>query len=195
MPDPVHWDERYSKGDTPWDTGQPSSELQRVLTEDQIGPCAALEIGCGTGANAVYLAQQRFQVNAVDVSPLAVAAARGRATAAGVEIRFVVGDVLECPELVGPFAFFFERGVYHHMRTVDLQGYLRVLERILRPGALGLVLAGNARLPRTGPPVVAEEEIRRELGSLFEIVRLREFYFDADDSGRPLGWSCLLKRR
>jgi len=107
----------------------------------------------------------------------------------------VVGDILQCPELVGPFGFFFERGVYHHMRTVDLQGYLRVLERLWPPGALGLVLAGNARLPRTGPPVVAEEEIRRELGRLFEIVRLREFHFDADAGGRPLGWSCLLKRR
>jgi len=82
MTDPVRWDERYQTGDTPWDTGQPSSELQRVLTEDQIGPCAALEIGCGTGTNAVYLAQQGFELTAVDVSPLAVATAQARATAA-----------------------------------------------------------------------------------------------------------------
>jgi hypothetical protein len=62
---------------------------------------------------------------------------------------------------------------------------------------MGLVLTGNARLPRSGPPVVSDEEIRRELGGLFELVRLREFYFDAvqEMEERPLGWSCFLKRR
>jgi SAM-dependent methyltransferase len=197
MSDPVNWDERYQTGNTPWNTGHPSTELQRVLTEDKVKPCATLEIGCGTGVNAVFLAEQGFAVTAVDVSPLAVDRARERAAAAGVQVRFVVGDVLNCPALAGPFGFFFDRGVYHHLRTFDLAGYLRTLEKVLKPGAMGLVLTGNARLPRSGPPVVSDEEIRRELGGLFELVRLREFYFDAvqEMEERPLGWSCFLKRR
>jgi hypothetical protein len=60
------------------------------------------------------------------------------------------------------------------------------------------VLAGNAHEPHEpGPPVVSEEEIRAELGSLFDIVGLREFRFDqVEQGGGPfLGWSCLLRRR
>jgi 2-polyprenyl-3-methyl-5-hydroxy-6-metoxy-1,4-benzoquinol methylase len=189
------WENRYRTNDIPWDTGQPSSELLRVVTEDAIQPCAALEVGCGTGTNAIWLAQQGFDVTAVDISQLAIERARAKATAAGVSVRFMVGNLATMPELVGPFDFLFDRGLYHILRTVDLPGYLRILERTVNPGALGLVLTGNARLPRTGPPIVSEDEIRAELGRLFEIVRLREIQFDPVGGQTHLGWSCLLRRQ
>lgn len=53
MADAARWEERYRTGDTPWDTGQPSSELQRVIAEEQISPCRTIELGCGSGTNAV----------------------------------------------------------------------------------------------------------------------------------------------
>jgi SAM-dependent methyltransferase len=195
MSEVERWEARYRTSDTPWDTGRPSTELQRVLTEDRIAPCPALELGCGTGTNAVWLAQRGFDVTGLDISPLAVEHAQLRAAATGAKVRFLTADVLAAPDVGGPFGFFFDRGCYHIVREVDLAAYLRLLERALLPGAVGLVLAGNARLPRTGPPVVREEEIRRELGQLFEVVRLREFQFDADSDGDPhLGWSCLLRK-
>jgi SAM-dependent methyltransferase len=191
------WEMRYQTGDTPWETGYPSTELQRVIAEDQIAPCPALELGCGTGVNAVWLAQRGFDVTALDISPLAVERARQRAAAAGVSVHFLLADVLASPDVGGPFGFVFDRGCYHILREEDLAGYLGLLERALRPGATGLVLAGNARLPRTGPPVVTEEEIRTELGRLLEVVRLREFRWDPapGDGGPHLGWSCLLRKR
>jgi SAM-dependent methyltransferase len=78
MSDVSRWNQRYEKGDTPWDTGQPSSELQRVVAELALRPCRALELGCGTGANAVWLAQQGFDVTALDLSNWAVERARQR---------------------------------------------------------------------------------------------------------------------
>jgi SAM-dependent methyltransferase len=196
MSDTERWETRYRTGDVPWDTGRPSSELQRVIAEDRIAPCPALELGCGTGTNAVWLAERGIDVTAVDISSLAIERARQRAAAAGANVRLLTADVLTGPDVGGPFSFFFDRGCYHIVRELDLAAYLRLLERALRLGATGLVLTGNARLPRTGPPVVSEEEIRRELGALFEVVRLREFQFDeAGDSERHLGWSCLLRRR
>jgi SAM-dependent methyltransferase len=199
MSDLTRWEERYEKGDTPWDTGQPSSELQRVVAEVPITTRRAIELGCGTGANAVWLAQQHFDVTAVDLSPLAIERAQQRAAAGGVSVRFLVADVL-CPpdELVGPFDFLFDRGCYHAVRREDVAAYLETIRRLTRPGALGLVLAGNAREPHDpGPPVVTEEQIRAELGSVFDIVRLREFRFDqVEEVGRQfLGWSCLMRRR
>jgi methyl halide transferase len=192
-----HWDTRYRTGNTPWETGHPSTELQRVITEDKIAPCPALELGCGTGGNAVWLAQRGFDVTALDISPLAIERARQRAAAAGANVRFLAADLVAGPDVGGPFGFFFDRGCYHIVRELDLTAYLRLLERALRPGATGLVLAGNASRPRTGPPVVTEEQIRGELGRLFEVVRVREFQFDPtpEDGGPHLGWSCLLRRR
>jgi SAM-dependent methyltransferase len=200
MSDVTSWDERYARGETPWDTGQPSSELRRVLPEISLRPCRALELGCGSGANAVWLAQQGFDVTAVDLSPRAVEQARRRAEAAGARVRFLVADVLQPPpELTGAFDFFFDRGCYHAVRRENVAAYLETLRRLTHPGTLGLILAGNAREPHEpGPPVVSEEQIRSELGTLFEIVRLREFRFDqAAEPGVPqfLAWSCLLRRR
>src|SRR5947209_8671417 len=111
MSETGHWDERYVKGDVPWDTGRPSSELQRVVRSTPVAPCRALELGCGTGASAVWLAQQGFDVTAVDLSPVALERARRRADSARAAVRFVEADVLRPPEgLAGPFDFFFDRG-------------------------------------------------------------------------------------
>jgi SAM-dependent methyltransferase len=198
MTDAIRWNERYQSGETPWDTGHPSSELARVVSEAAIAPCRAVELGCGTGTNAIWLAQQGFDVTAVDGSTLAIERATQRASAAGVVVQFQVADVLAPPQDTGgTFDFFFDRGCYHAVRRVNVAAYLQTLRLVTRPGSLGLVLAGNAREPHDpGPPVVTEAEIRAELGLAFEIVKLREFYFDQVESVgvQFLAWSCLLRR-
>ncbi len=197
MSETEHWERRYREGDSPWDTGHPSEELLRVVRAEGIAPCLAIELGCGTGANSVWLAQQGFDVTAVDLVPLALERARERARAAGVSVRFLAADVLNPPNLGGPYHFFFDRGCYHVVRRVDLNRYLQTLQQLAAPGAQGLVLAGNAKEPHSpGPPVVTEEEIRSELGRVFEIVWLREFRFDSPPGReeRILAWSCLLRK-
>jgi hypothetical protein len=52
-----------------FDPGEPSRELRRVLNEAWFGPCRTLELGCGIGTNAVFLAQQGFEVTAVERTP------------------------------------------------------------------------------------------------------------------------------
>jgi len=197
MSDTAHWDERYRTGNSPWDTGRPSTELRRVIADEKVQPCRAIELGCGTGTNAIWLAQQGFEVAAVDISLLAIDRAREQAAAAGVHVDFRAANVLDPPPLGGPFDFFFDRGCYHIVRRVDVQRFLDTLEQLTRPGSLGLVLAGNACEPMTpGPPVVTEEQIRGELRRVFEIVWLREFRFDQlkESEARPLAWSCFLRR-
>jgi SAM-dependent methyltransferase len=117
MTEPIEWNERYRDGGLPWDTGQPSSELQHVVSRHAFRPRRALDIGCGTGTNSVWLAQQGFEVTGVDVAPLAVEQANKRAQAAEVTAHFVVGSVLQLSDLNGPFEFFFDRGCYHAIRS------------------------------------------------------------------------------
>ena len=196
----VDWDVHYEAELPPWETGRPSSELGRVLAEERIGPCRVIDLGCGSGINAVWLAGRGFEVTGVDFNRLAIEKARLRASGAGVAVRFLLADLLKFPGGEDPYPFFFDRGCYHVVRNDDLEAYLETLRRITAPGSMGLLLTGNAKAPSEkgqGPPVVSEEEIRRELGRNFEIVGLREFHFDSVDPGEagPLGWSCLVRRR
>ena len=82
------WNTRYVEGDLPWDSGLASRELRRVLDETGIAPCRALELGCGTGTNAIELARRGFDVTAVDCAPRALEIAQRKATAAGVTVNW-----------------------------------------------------------------------------------------------------------
>jgi SAM-dependent methyltransferase len=196
------WNQRYRTGDVPWDSGKPSAELRRVLGEWNIGPCRMLELGCGTGENAVYLARQGFEVTACDLVPLAIERAEAKVRAAGVNVRLLTADVLALPDLGPPFPFVFDRGLYHVIRRGNLAGYLKTLERVCIAGGWYLTLAGNANDPvaaERGPPRVKAAELCTELEGLFALVQLREFTFEgAPHEGtafRPLAWSALLRRR
>lgn len=195
-----HWDTQYRQPALlPWETGRPSRELRRVLSRFAIRPRRALELGCGTGINAVWLASCVRNVAAIDLSRRAIRQARRRAEAAGVRVRFVAGDLTEPGVVRGTFDFFFDRGCYHAVRLADREGYFRTLAQVTRPGSLGLVLAGNAGEPEdeVGPPVLHAGELLAEWEGLFEILRLRAFHFDAPRPAdkRYLGWSCLVRRR
>jgi 2-polyprenyl-3-methyl-5-hydroxy-6-metoxy-1,4-benzoquinol methylase len=197
MSEVPHWEEHYRSGSPPWDSGRTSSELIRVVEAEHITACRAIELGCGTGTNAVWLAQQGFEVTAIDLVPLAIERAIDRAAKAGVKIRFLSLDLLTLQDLGAPFDFLFDRGCYHAVRRQNATGYLDAIDRLLRPGATALILAGNAKEPHDpGPPVVSEEDLRSELGSRFEIIALREFRFDAvlGVDIEPLAWSCLLQK-
>jgi len=88
-------------------------------------------------------------------------------------LGFFKGDVLNLPaDFPGPFGFVFDRGCYHIVREFDVEGYLHTLKRITTTGSIGLFLTGNAKEKgEPGPPVVSEEELRAELGKVFQIVR------------------------
>lgn len=199
---PPDWNQRYAEQNTPWDTGKPSGELQRILLERDISPCRALELGCGSGTNAVFLAQAGYDVTAVDVSPLAIERARAKANQAGVPVALFVADLLELPDLGPPFEFVFDRGIYHAVRRNALQGFLDTLERATAPGGIYLTIAGNSNETRpgeSGPPRVSAEEICRELSPLMDLVQLREIRFDEavieGQRERPLAWSALFRKK
>ena len=196
MSEEISFAERYARGEIPWDSGQPSEELIRVLDAGALTGKTVLEIGCGTGTNAIELARRGFEVTAVDYVEQPIQAARAKASGEKVKVDFRVADVLK-DHVGGPYDILFDRGVYHHLRTVDGKALQNFLKRVTRSGSWWLSLAGNAKEKLDpGPPVVHEHEIRAELGPLFEIVKLREFRFTTKQSDfRPLAWSILMRRK
>jgi SAM-dependent methyltransferase len=193
---PEEWNERYVAKETPWDSGVPSKELIRVLDEEGIKPCRAVELGCGTGTNSVYLSSRGFDVSGLDCSPSALEQAQTKATEAGVKVKFLEADLCRFNLQLEPFDFIFDRGCYHSVRRVDIAGFLRTLRQLSKPGTRYLALTGNANDPNPGPPGVHEHEIRIDLQGLFEIQFIREFRFEVPNPPEGfLAWSCLMTRR
>jgi methyl halide transferase len=192
---PIDWDSAYREGTPLWDAGRPHAELIRVLDEYRLCPETVLEIGCGSGADAVVLAKRRFEVTAVDCSPIAIERARYRAEQSGAVLRFVLDDIFSFGRSAGQFDFVYDAGFYHTVRQKDLERYLDVLWRVTRPGSYYLCLAGAPGEAADGPAPVSEEEIHSELGRLFEFVHVRPTQLESADPSRFFpGWSCLMLR-
>jgi SAM-dependent methyltransferase len=186
----------YAAGETPWDTGVANPELVRVIESGGLRGKSVLEMGCGTGTNSIELARRGFGVTSVDLAEVAIQKAREKAGKAEVAVDFRVGD-LNHIELGGPYDALLDIGLYHGIRNRDLPGFLRVLGRVARPGTRWLSIAGSASSGRQdGPPIVTEDEFRKELEPLFRILDAHEFtYLELAPGFRPPFWSILMERR
>jgi len=98
------WDVLYREGTPPWETGQPAEELMRLVEEKTIKPCTVLEIGCGTGANAIYLAKRVSSHGGRRVAHRD-RAGRTRCEQSGALLRIVLDDVFTFAKNCGPFRF------------------------------------------------------------------------------------------
>ncbi len=162
----------YRFGRPRWDTGQPRSELQELVAGGR--PGRALDLGCGTGTNAVYLAKHGWEVVGVDFVPRAIEAARGRALEAGETPRFVVGDVTHLRRLGvdGPFDLIVDVGCYHSVPDALRCAYATEVAAVARHGA-DFYLAGISDAPVTwrllGTRGTNAADLRHHLGADFDL--------------------------
>jgi SAM-dependent methyltransferase len=91
----AEWDARYSEGDATMWSGRPNGRL--VAEAAGLTPGQALDVGCGEGADAIWLARRGWTVTAIDVSTVALSRAREGAQRAGAAVEWVCGDALQTP--------------------------------------------------------------------------------------------------
>lgn len=190
--------ERYREGDTPWDIGKPDFNLIQVVTTIPIKPCKALDIGCGTGDNALWLSQQNFQVIGIDTSEIAIEKAKGKALKANVKCTFFVVDFLTGLVEGAPFGFVFDRGCFHSINSDEgRKSFAEKVSKHLEKDGLWLSLIGNADEKRKGlgPPQLTAREIVNSVEPYFEILSLVSGYFGSNRPDPPRAWICLMKKR
>ncbi|WP_438854530.1 class I SAM-dependent methyltransferase [Agromyces sp. M3QZ16-3] len=117
----------------PWEVGA-RAELVDLVERGVIPPGRALDLGCGTGANAIFLAQRGFDVTGVDFAPSGIAKATRAAEAAGVAVDFLIDDLTDLRRAQGPFDFLLDYGVLDDLRARDRRRYLRSILPLTRPG-------------------------------------------------------------
>jgi SAM-dependent methyltransferase len=128
----------YRAGKPPWDTGVTPPELVALVEGcDALPPGRALELGCGTGTNAIYLARHGWDVVAVDLIDRAVDQARAKSAAAGTAVRLLCGDATQLDELdaPGPYDLFFDLSCYCGIPPHRRDAYAARLTDRAAPGA------------------------------------------------------------
>ena len=131
----AEWDARYSETDGARWSGRPNGRLVAEVADLDAG--TALDVGCGEGADAIWLAQRGWTVTAIDVSAVALQRAQSAATAAGTSIDFVCGDVRQHPFAEASFDLVSMQ--YPAIPKRDADEAIRRLVASIRPG--GLLLA------------------------------------------------------
>ncbi|MDT8307816.1 MAG: methyltransferase domain-containing protein [Anaerolineae bacterium] len=181
------YDLLYS-GRAPWEMDKPREELVAMVESGEIQPCRAIDLGCGTGDNVIFLAQHGFDAVGVDLSARAIAQAQERAAAAGVSPSFVTGDVTDLNGVAGSFDLVIDYGCLGCVLSAPArEQYVETLLRLARPGSDYLLLNFAHKADNRFnliPVALRPGEVDRLLGDAFAV----EAYESAADSG-PFGLS------
>lgn len=215
------WDGFYADREraVPFFVAKPDENLISYAERGLITPGRALDLGCGPGRNALRLAALGFEVDAVDLSPAAIAWAEDRAREAGAQVHFHCGDAFALTggpdgdtgaELGGPYDLIYDSGCFHHLPPHRRISYLALLDRALAPGGhLGLSCfaagemgceTGDADLYRgsslEGGLAYTPESLRRILSGLTEVElrRMRDEPPESPYFGEPFLWTALFRR-
>lgn len=191
----------YRYGNPPW-IGGPRAELVQLVTDGTLPPGAAIDLGCGVGDNAVFLAQHGFTVTGVDFAPAAIRRARTKAAEAAVAVDFTVDDLTDLRGIEGPFDLLVDYGTLDDLGGRARDAYVRQVTALTRPGSRFLLWcfewepalwerAAMAVLP-FGGMALAPGEVAARFGGRFEIDRVAG---ERGLRGWPRGWAAYLMMR
>lgn len=207
------WDAFYAerRKDVPFFVNHPDESLVSWFEDGALRPGRVLELGCGPGRNAIYLAEQGCEVDAVDVSDTAIRWARDRAVEAKAHANFVCSSVTNVPVETAAYDIVYDSGCLHHLPPHRRLGYLELVRRALKPtGRFGLTCfnpEGGAELSDLdvyrnwtmgGGLGYTEARLREVLEPAFEILefrRMKEMVPDTGMFGKDFLWVVLMRPR
>ena len=171
----------------PWNLERPPRKLVELVESGRILPCRAVDLGCGAGNYAVWLAARGFDVTGVDLSSKALELAERLAREKGVPCRFVRVDLLgDVSAFEAAFDFAYDWEVLHHIFPEERLRYAANVYRMVRPGARYLSVSfsekdvsrfggeGKYRTTPLGTRLYfsSEQELRELFEPLFEVEEL-----------------------
>jgi cyclopropane fatty-acyl-phospholipid synthase-like methyltransferase len=155
----ANWDRAYTET-PPWDIGRPQPMIRELADNAEIAG-HVLDLGCGTGENALYLAERGYEVVGVDWAARAIASARAKATERRLSARFEVADALDLAVPPEPFDTVIDCGLFHVFSDDERVRYRESLARVIRSGGTYLMMCFSERQPGDwGPRRVTQAEIR-----------------------------------
>lgn len=176
-------------GQPPWDTNITPPEVKDFITTHP--PGKALDLGCGTGTNAITLARNNWQVTGIDFSPNAIYTAKQKARKAQVMVDFRVGDVTKLEGIEGFFDLILDIGCYHSLPLEGMKAYRANVIRLLRVGGSFMLYAFIKERSSDSGSGVTEADLETFSASLMLVSHV-----DGQDRGaRPSAWFTFQKER
>jgi ubiquinone/menaquinone biosynthesis C-methylase UbiE len=178
------WSDTYRLGDhNLWDHSAPSSELVGYILGARLPARArVLDLGCGTGADATFLATQDYEVHGLDFSAEALRLADERARQSGVVVTWHECSALKTPFEAGYFDLITDRGCCHHIGGPLRRQYAQEIARILKPGGV-LFLRGCRVSDNPFFPIDRNSLSESFDPQLFEIGPDIPFFYAVDNGG------------
>jgi methyl halide transferase len=181
-----YWDRRYQEGSAPWNLGWPAPPFVSLMatTESTSGasgstlsyrptPGSMAVLGCGHGHDALFFAEQGFEVVGCDFSPLAIAAARSEALARGLAAEFLERDIFSLvPEFGQRFDYVLEHTCFCAIDPTLRPQYVELVSALLRPAGKLLALFFTHDRPGGPPFATTTHEITALFADRFEILSL-----------------------
>jgi SAM-dependent methyltransferase len=184
----------YRFGFKPWDSGVSPPELKELIEGPEARtPGRALDLGCGTGTNAIYMAQHGWDVTGIDFTPRAIGLARAKVEASNAKPRIILGDVTKLEELgVGKgFSLVFDLGCLHSIPEGRRDAYARGVTEVTVPGADFLVFGFYKRLNLFANLKLTQDELEQRFGGSWDILRA---WGGQDPDRFPARWYHLRRR-
>lgn len=153
------WDDAY-RGQPPWEIGRPQQVFIDLEAEGRVG-ASVLDVGCGTGENALYMAERGHEVWGIDISGLAIERAKVKAHARQLPVVFLAANALE-PEAVGrTFDTIIDCGCFHTLSDEDRARYALSMAALSVSGSrLHIMCFSEAEPAGWGPRRVTQGELR-----------------------------------
>lgn len=127
----------------PFFVDRPDETLVADFKREVLRPGRALELGCGNGRNAIYLASRGCSVDAVDFSEAAITWAMERTRTAGQAVRYTCASIFELEVAPATYDIVYDSGCFHHVPPHRRESYLKLVSSALKPGgALSLICFG-----------------------------------------------------
>jgi SAM-dependent methyltransferase len=195
------WDAAY-RGAPGWEIGRPQPVFLR-LAEAGALTGRLLDVGCGTGHNALLAAECGAEVTGLDISALAVERARAAARERGLAVRFVVGDARRLEDLsersdTARFDTVIDSGTFHSFDDADRARYLAGLAAVVRPGGRCHLVCFSERTPGDwGPRRVSEPELRAAFADGWTADEIQRAVFDLAPGSPVLqaqAWAAAFRR-
>ncbi|MCL6602300.1 MAG: methyltransferase domain-containing protein [Paenibacillus sp.] len=170
------WDEFYAdrNKDIPFFVNAPDENLAQYFKDQQIAAGRVLELGCGAGRNAIFMAQQGCTVDAIDISPEAVQWGIERAKTSNVEVNFQCSNIFDLHIESEAYDLIYDSGCFHHILPHRRVSFLEMLNKGLKPGgafALVCFAAGEMGAELTDWEVYRERSLKGGLGYTEEKIK------------------------